>query len=562
MLSQMTGCRIQPLAQPDGVAGRVAAGVIIEVGENVAALHDLFRQPFRPLTRVVRLGTGHRTSRRRRGSARMMTRAVRISSAPVKRLAPVLFLLSILSLKLLLAWRFHGYATGDDLEVLLTAAKYAWGLDYEPWGLRCLFYPLVFVWPVLKAAYLSGARDPALLSWLGTLPAAAVSTLSIALLYRLAKRWNCSEATARVAAFFYAFHWLSLGYGSMHYPRPISGACLLGAFLIVSRPRETSWSGAAAGVLAAAAFAVRWSEGVVLVPLLAWTWWKHRDGRMMARILVGFALGALLFVGLTDALTWGKPFASLAEFFRVHAPENRPSYPVHDQPFYWYGKTVLRWAGPLFPLLLLPAWRDRRARAPLSILAAIVLLLSFFQLKQWRFLQSGIPYLALSAALGWERLRKSGGPGRLLAAGALVLSVPLALERTLTLLSDKSQSAVAAARYIAALRPAPRVIALEQGWAYGLRIYLGNGPAIREIPVSRPLDPETLRRHASGADAVALYSKDASPDVRQTLAQLGFRQAARFKRDTSKESVVYLSGSPPRTFKRRYAPPPDTAAAD
>jgi hypothetical protein len=46
----MTGCRIQPLAQPDGVAGRVAAAVIIEVGENVAVLRDLFRQPFRPLT--------------------------------------------------------------------------------------------------------------------------------------------------------------------------------------------------------------------------------------------------------------------------------------------------------------------------------------------------------------------------------------------------------------------------------------------------------------------------------------------------------------------------------
>jgi len=448
-------------------------------------------------------------------------------------------------MKLALAWRFSGYLTGDDLEVLQTAGKYAWGLAYQPWALRCLFHPLVFVWPILKAAHLAGARDPALLSWLGTVPAAAVSTLSIALLYLLAKAWGFAERTARVAAFFFAFHWLSLGYGSTHYPRPISTACLLGAFLIVSLPDRGSSVAAAAGLLAAAAFAVRWSEGVVLAPLLGLSWWRHRSARQIAWILGGFASGALLFVGLTDELTWGSPFASLAEFFRFHAPENRPSYPIHDQPFFWYGKTVLRWVGPLFLLLLIPAWRDRRSRPPLAIVAATVLLLSLFQFKQWRFLQSAVPLLALAAALGWERLRAREGRWRLLAAAALLLSVPLGFERTWTLLSDKSQSALAAARYLAALRPAPRVMALEQAWAYGGRIYLGNGPAIRDVPPARPLDPAVIRQAAEGADAVAIYGKDSSPAVRRALAGLGFREAARFKRDTSREVIVYLPLAPP-----------------
>lgn len=453
--------------------------------------------------------------------------------------AAVVFLLFLFLLKLLLAWRFPGYLTGDDLEVLQTAARYAWALDYQPWSLRCLFHPLVFVWPVLKLAVLAGARDPALLSWLGTLPAAAASTFSILLVYRLAKALEFSEPAARVAAFFSAFHWLSLAYGATHFPRPISTAFLLGAFLVVSRPLGR-WSGVIAGALAAVAFAVRWSEGVVLVPLLGFAWWRHRDRRLLLSILGGFAGGVALCVGLTDALTWGAPFASLREFFRIMLPATRPPAPMADQPFFWFFETALRWAGPLFLLLLLPAWRDRRSRAPLAILGANVLLLSFFQFKAWRFLVSSVPFLSLAAALGWDRLRQGSRPKRVLSVAALLLSVPLGLERTWTLLSDKSQPAIAAARYMAELHPAPRVVVLEQAWAYGERIFLGNGPEIRDVAPTRPLDPAVLRGAALGGDAVAIYRKDSSPAIERVLTDLGFREAARFRGDTFKEVVVYL----------------------
>jgi len=50
-----------------------------------------------------------------------------------------LLLLSTFAAKSAFAWRFEGYGTGDDLEIVETAAKYAAGLDYEPWNLRCLF---------------------------------------------------------------------------------------------------------------------------------------------------------------------------------------------------------------------------------------------------------------------------------------------------------------------------------------------------------------------------------------------------------------------------------------
>ena len=111
--------------------------------------------------------------------------------------------------------------------------------------------------------------------------------------------------------------------------------------------------------LAGAAFAVRWSEGVVLIPLCAWTAWKFRSPRKVFAIAGGFALGTLLCAGITDWLTWGTPFRSLWEFFRIMFLERKG---VEDQPVWEYPYTILHWAGPVFVLLLIPAWKERRAR--------------------------------------------------------------------------------------------------------------------------------------------------------------------------------------------------------
>ncbi|MFN2385628.1 MAG: hypothetical protein ABR576_05005 [Thermoanaerobaculia bacterium] len=452
-----------------------------------------------------------------------------------------LLLGSVLAVKLLLAWRFPGFLTGDDLEVLQTAARYAWGLDYEPWDLRCLFHPLTFVWPLLKLAHAFGLRDPAVLTWIGTIPTAVISTAGAYLLHSLARARGFSEAASRAAAFFYAFHWLPLGYGATHFPRPVSAVLLVGAFLLVSRRERTVWMDAAAGVLAAAAFAVRWSEGAVLLVLLADVWWRSRDLRRVASVCAGFALGAVLFVGLFDLATWGGPFASLREYLRLLAAGAPPASPSTDQPLVWYFTTPLRWAGPLALLLAALGWRDPRGRRAILLFGAIVLLFSLFRFKAWRYLQAAVPFLALAAAAGWERLREKSRAGRWLAAAAIVLTVPVGLERALTLLRDKSQSAILAARHIAAELPDARVVALEQDWAFGGRLYLGNGPEIRDIPVSRPLSPAAVRTMAAGADAVAIYSKDSSPEVRGVLEELSFRESARFKRDASREVVVYFA---------------------
>ena len=389
---------------------------------------------------------------------------------------------------------------------------------------------------------LAGVTDPSVLSWLGAIPTALFSTLAIFLLYRLALAWRWPVDTALAAAFLYAVHWLPFGYGATLFPRPISTAFLLGAFLLSSRVPLSTTRAAAAGALVAAAFAVRWSEGAALVPLAAWIWWRDRDARTTAAVVAGFALGALVFVGLTDTLTWGTPFSSL----RDYAQEMRtvPPNPRTDGVWYQYAKDILRWAGPVCLLLLWPARRDRRIRLPLLFLAAIVVALSCVRFRQTRYMQAAIPFLALAAAVGWERLRESGAAGRRIAAAALLLAAAMGLERSLALLSAKSQSATAAARAIARLSPAPGAVALEQAWAYGDRLLIGNGPEIRDFPPSRPLSPAVVEKAAGPSDVLAIFTLDVSPALLDTIVRMGFRESARFHRDASKEVILYLRERP------------------
>ena len=181
------------------------------------------------------------------------------------------------AVKLCLAWAFPGFLSGDDLEIVATAAKYAVGLDYEPWRIRCLLHPLLLAFPVVKAGALAGLASPRWLTLLAAVPTAAFSTLGVWLAYRAARALDAPETTARVAALLAATAWVPFAYGGTQYPRPISSALLVGAFVLLVRRGSSSRDAALAGVLAAAAFAVRWSEGMALIPLTALAWARSRE---------------------------------------------------------------------------------------------------------------------------------------------------------------------------------------------------------------------------------------------------------------------------------------------
>jgi hypothetical protein len=222
-----------------------------------------------------------------------------------------------LATKLAFAWHFDGFLTGDDLEVVEAALEYSSDFDYAPWSLRNLFHPVVLVAPLLRLAGSLGELTPECAAFLAAVPTAVFSTAAIALLFVLARRLGSSVEVALAAAFLYAVHWLPWAYGGTPYPRPISTALFLAAILLTTASRRRILCGFLAGTLVAAACAVRFSEGVVLLPLLGFAWFVRRDRGVLLAITLGFAVGALLFLGLFDALTWGKPFFSMAEFLRI-----------------------------------------------------------------------------------------------------------------------------------------------------------------------------------------------------------------------------------------------------
>jgi hypothetical protein len=440
-----------------------------------------------------------------------------------------------LATKLAFAWRFDGFLTGDDLEVVETALARATGFDYAPWSLRNLFHPVVLVAPILRVAFSLGPVSPHLASFLAAVPTALFSTAGIALVFAAARSFGSSETVALAAALLYAVHWLPWAYGGTSYPRPISTALFLAAILLATARRRPILCGGVAGFLVATACAVRFSEGVLLVPLLAFAWVRSRDARRIGAIVAGFAAGAIVLLGVFDAWTWGRPFASLSEFVRIMHSSSPPPSATGDKPWYHYARNVLRWTSPVHLGLSVVAVRDRRLRLPAGMIVAIVALLSLFRYKQYRYLQAAIPFVALAAALGWDRLRARTPR---VAAVVLALAAVYGGIASILLLRGKSQPAVAAARSLAQRDPPPRLVALEQAWAYGERLYLPRA-RIRGVPPSRPLDPSVVIEAVSGADAAAFYSNDLDSSSRRALAASGLREERTFHRDDGKPVTVF-----------------------
>src|SRR4029453_17825671 len=170
-----------------------------------------------------------------------------------------------LSAKLILASLYYGFLAGDDAEVVQAAAKYAFGFEYQPWSLRCLFHPALLVAPLVKALGGAGPSvDPIRGAGASSVPAILASTASIWMVFRLAQSLAAPRPTAVLASALYATHWLPLSYGSMPFPRPISTMFFLAALLAAVEPsRVRAFLG---GALVAAAFAVRFSEGILSLP--------------------------------------------------------------------------------------------------------------------------------------------------------------------------------------------------------------------------------------------------------------------------------------------------------
>ncbi len=452
--------------------------------------------------------------------------------APIRR---VLWAVAglVTAVRLAFAWRYFGFSTGDDVEILSAGFMRALGLPYEPWEIRHLLVSDALVAPVLAAAAALGVESTPTLAWLATLPFVGLATLNVLLVFALGRRWLADRAgsaagrrvgatgpdagarqlgpggtpgrradahplpgdapglhastavgaTALCAATLYAFHWLPLGYGSTVYPRTASTTCVLAAALLLAVPRGGGIRRQlAAGGLLAVAVAVRYSEIVFLLPLLAAVVFGDEarsprqggvaaDWRGAAVLCGGFAAAGLVLFGVYDWLAWGRPFTSLRAFAEYTLVERQASSLEPQQPWYWYLWRLPKWT----PVTLLPlffAQRSyRRLARPALFVVLPVLALSLIHHKQLRYLQGVIPFLCLAAAaaaLGWWRAGRRRSTAVLLGL-SLLLGLP-----GIGFLQKKSMAAVVAARSIAR-QEGVTAVALAQPWAYGGRLYLPHG---------------------------------------------------------------------------------------
>jgi hypothetical protein len=505
---------------------------------------------------------------------------------------------AVAAAQLWLAYRYYGFLTGDDVEVLSEAFRRARELAYTPWDIRNLFVPDVLVAPIV---WLTRGASMRMTIFLASLPFIALSSLTIWLVYRLALRW-CDQRAALVAALLFATHWIPLSFGSTVYPRTLAAACVVAAALIVDR-----WP-FIAGLLIGIAFADRFSEIVFLAPVLAVILSRRscvgeagaaEDGRrtppvlasrkaaartglagwgsfdrpfdalragsarlqrfalpslrrlrMTVLLLGGCLVSIILTVGIYDWLTWGTPFSSAIKFAHLTLIEPDFASRVKYQAPWWYVANILRWCSPaMLPLL----WYARRSRAIWFIVIPLIAF-SAVKHKELRYLQVIIPFLCIAAAIGFaslgarascpqdlagaERGPKRARSPRSQVAVALVAISMLWNLHGLRYLARKSQPAVMAAKWMAS-NPSIHSIAASQLWAYGGKLYLGENMAMSDVGTP----PENLSEVR--ADAVALYETDLDvPSRVDALRANGYAPVRTFRDDPARAVVVFMKRKP------------------
>jgi hypothetical protein len=445
----------------------------------------------------------------------------------------------VAAVQLWLAYRYYGFLTGDDVEVLSEAFRRARGLAYTPWDIRNLFVPDVVVAPVV---FLSRGLATRTTIFFASLPFIALSSITIWLVYRLALRWR-DERAAIVAVLLFATHWIPLSFGSTVYPRTLAAACVVAAALIVDRWPFT------AGMLIGVAFADRFSEIVFIAPILLIVT-RHRQECLChigsrecphvaqtllsvlwmraLKVMLGATVAIAITVGVYDWLTWGAPFSSAIKF--AHLTLVAPDFAsrVKYQAPWWYLANIVRWCSPaLLPLL----WYARRSRAMWFVVIPLIAF-SAVKHKELRYLQVMIPFLCIAGAIGFASMRN-----RRLAIALAAISMLWDLHGV-RYLARKSQPSVMAAQWIAA-NPSIHSIAASQLWSYGDKLFLGDRMAMAEVGTP------PVKLSEVNADAVALFETDLDvPSRVDALRANGYAPVRTFRDGPARAVVMFMKRRP------------------
>ncbi|MCX6231358.1 MAG: glycosyltransferase family 39 protein [Bacteroidetes bacterium] len=173
-------------------------------------------------------------------------------------------------------------------------------------------------------------------------------------------------------------------------------------WLIYSKQQENKFDKAFlwAGFLFGLAFSTRFQtalfiSGVGLVMLIRQQW------KPILFLMLGFAVAVFIFEGLVDWMMWGRPFAEMKVYIQYNIDHSN-DYIISA----WY-TYILLLAGMLLPpvSLFLIAGFFRSWKKYLLLFLPTFIFLAFhstFPNKQERFVMTIIPFLIISAMLGWD----------------------------------------------------------------------------------------------------------------------------------------------------------------
>jgi hypothetical protein len=492
------------------------------------------------------------------GAVRLCARLDRagreIASARAARIVAAGILLSAL-VKILNAWCYYGFFSGDDVEIHEMTFARLFGWHWQAWELRSPLYPMAFLYPAQAAAFRLGVEDPGVLVFVGRLVVVLFSSWSLWLVYRIGARDGGSPGAGLWAFFFLATNQLHTRFASSELPRSV--ACtflLLGVGALLRRPpraRETLLASLWLGIAAA----LRFSEAIFFVPAVILLL-RERRVRAALTVAVAAPLVSLALLAAADALYGRPPLASLRAILDYTLIEGHSTRGT--QPFHWYLSYLVRWTDPFAAGLVLYAAARRRSWA-LVWLATPLVALSLLPHKEERYLVPALPFLALvvgdAARHLVSRAAVARSPTRAL---GLVFGIALA---TLLELDGfrfrRSEAAVDVARHVVARRAS--AVAIEAPWRAGGRLYLTPIEHVEELAREDLEREDFLRKFLARRDleyvGVSLYTLERK-GLRAAFSASGLREVPLPRRAGFDAWVLYERAAGPAARGDPGTPPP------